>query len=203
MTVGGAENCALPSMRGNPIFTRGLIVKHCMRGMLGMPGMGIAGKAGWLPDCMPGCACAAIASGFLAAWLPAPSLGEAHGPAAWGGVVAGGLFVLPSLFILIALTWIYMALGHLPVVAGILYGIKPAVTAIVLHAAWRIGSRTLRNAWTWSIAIAVLPSAPTIVSFAMIESRIASSVACAVASNKSSMAVLDTNCMEANDGLPA
>ncbi len=72
----------------------------------------------------------------------------------WGGIVSGGLFVLPSLFILIGLTWIYMAFGNLPVVAGILYGIKPAVTAIVLHAAWRIGSRTLRNAWTWSIAVA-------------------------------------------------
>ena len=72
----------------------------------------------------------------------------------WGGIVAGGLFVLPSLFILIALTWTYMAFGHVPAVAGVLYGIKPAVTAIVMHAAWRIGSRTLRNAWTWAIAVA-------------------------------------------------
>ncbi len=70
----------------------------------------------------------------------------------WGGIIAGGLFVLPSLFILIALSWIYMAYGNLPVVAGILYGIKPAVTAIVLHAAWRIGSRALKNGWLWGIA---------------------------------------------------
>ena len=49
----------------------------------------------------------------------------------WGGVISGGLFVLPSLFILIALTWIYLAYGNLPVVAGLFYGIKPAVTAIV------------------------------------------------------------------------
>src|SRR5918911_4273721 len=53
----------------------------------------------------------------------------------WGGIVAGGLFVLPSLFILIALSWIYMAFGEQPLVAGVLYGIKPAVTAIVVHAA--------------------------------------------------------------------
>jgi chromate transporter len=72
----------------------------------------------------------------------------------WGGIVAGGLFVLPSLLILIGLSWIYMAFGDVPAVAGILYGIKPAVTAIVLFAAWRIGSRTLRNAWLWSIAVA-------------------------------------------------
>jgi chromate transporter len=71
-----------------------------------------------------------------------------------GGLVAGGLFVLPSLFILIALSWIYMAWGHLPVVAGALYGIKPAVTAIVLFAAWRIGARALKSAWLWAIAAA-------------------------------------------------
>jgi chromate transporter len=72
----------------------------------------------------------------------------------WGGIVAGALFVLPSLLLLIALSWIYMAYGHVGVVAGVLYGIKPAVAAIVLHAAWRIGSRTLRNAWLWAIAAA-------------------------------------------------
>ena len=71
-----------------------------------------------------------------------------------GGIIAGGLFVLPSVFILVGLSWIYMAFGNVPAVAGILYGIKPAVTAIVLFAAYRIGSRALRNAWLWSIAAA-------------------------------------------------
>jgi chromate transporter len=71
-----------------------------------------------------------------------------------GGIIAGGLFVLPSLFILIGLSWIYMAYGNLPVVAGALYGVKPAVTAIVVFAAWRIGSRALNNAALWSIAAA-------------------------------------------------
>ena len=70
----------------------------------------------------------------------------------WGGFVAGALFVLPSLFILIALSWIYLRFGEVGVVAGIFYGIKPAVTAIVLHAAWRIGSRALKNGWMWGIA---------------------------------------------------
>mgnify|MGYP006278283683 CR=1 FL=1 len=72
----------------------------------------------------------------------------------WGGVVAGALFVLPSLFILIALSWIYMAWGDLPVVAGVFYGIKPAVTAIVVQAAHRIGSRALKGAGLWAIAVA-------------------------------------------------
>ena len=72
----------------------------------------------------------------------------------WGGIVAGALFVLPSLFILIGLSWVYLAFGTVPVVAGLLYGMKPAVTAIVLFAAWRIGSRTLKNAWLIAIAVA-------------------------------------------------
>jgi chromate transporter len=70
----------------------------------------------------------------------------------WGGIVAGGLFVLPSLFILVALSWVYMAYGNVPVIAGFFYGIKPAVTALVVHAAWRVGSRALKNAWLWGIA---------------------------------------------------
>jgi chromate transporter len=72
----------------------------------------------------------------------------------WGGVIAGALFVLPSLFILITLSWLYIAFGEVPVVAGIFYGIKPAVTAIVVHAAHRIGSRALKNNWLWAIAAA-------------------------------------------------
>ena len=71
-----------------------------------------------------------------------------------GGIAAGALFVLPSLFLLIALSWIYLAFGNLPLVAGIFYGIKPAVTALVLHAAHRIGGRALKNGWMWAIAAA-------------------------------------------------
>lgn len=63
----------------------------------------------------------------------------------WGGIAAGILFVLPSLFILIGLTWVYLVYGDVSAVAGILYGIKPAVTAIVVFAAYRIGSRALKN----------------------------------------------------------
>jgi len=72
----------------------------------------------------------------------------------WGGIIAGGLFVLPSLLMLMTLSWIYVAFGHTALVAGIFYGIKPAVTAIVLHAAHRIGSRALKNPWLWLIALA-------------------------------------------------
>ncbi len=71
-----------------------------------------------------------------------------------GGIVAGVLFVLPSLFILIALSWVYIAFGEVPLIAGIFHGIKPAVTAIVVHAAHRIGSRALKNKVLWAIAAA-------------------------------------------------
>lgn len=69
-----------------------------------------------------------------------------------GGIVAGVLFVLPSLFLLIALSWIYLTFGNVPAVAGIFYGIKPAVAAIVIQAAHRIGTRSLRSALLWAIA---------------------------------------------------
>jgi chromate transporter len=74
----------------------------------------------------------------------------------WGGIAAGALFVLPSLAILIGLSWLYVAQGQHPLVAGIFYGIKPAVVAVVAQAAWRVGRRTLRNRVLLAIALAAL-----------------------------------------------
>ncbi|MEO6423462.1 MAG: chromate efflux transporter [Candidatus Nitrotoga sp.] len=71
----------------------------------------------------------------------------------WGGIIAGCLFVLPSFFILVALAWIYLVYGSAPAVAGVLYGIKPAVVAIVLFASYRIGSRILKNMLLWAISL--------------------------------------------------
>jgi len=71
----------------------------------------------------------------------------------FGGIIAGVLFVLPSLFILSILTWVYLSFGDLSAVSGILYGIKPAVTAIVVFAAYRIGSRALPNNVLRAIAV--------------------------------------------------
>lgn len=72
----------------------------------------------------------------------------------WGGILAGLLFVLPSLVMLITLSWVYVAWGHLPVLAGLFFGIKPAVAALVLQATHRLGSRALKNRWMWTIAAA-------------------------------------------------
>jgi chromate transporter len=69
-----------------------------------------------------------------------------------GGLVAGGLFVLPSLALLILLSWIYLTFGSLSLVAGMLAGMKPAVVAIVAFAAYRIGSRVLKHPLLWAVA---------------------------------------------------
>ena len=70
----------------------------------------------------------------------------------WGGIVAGTLFVLPSLLILAGLTWVYLAFGDVTFVQGVFNGIKPAVVAIVVFAAWRIGMRALKNGVLWAMA---------------------------------------------------
>jgi chromate transporter len=62
-----------------------------------------------------------------------------------GALLAGGLFVLPSFFILIALSWVYVAYGQVPAVASTLWGVQCAVAAIVVQALWRVASRTVPN----------------------------------------------------------
>ncbi|MCC6656708.1 MAG: chromate efflux transporter [Rhodocyclaceae bacterium] len=62
-----------------------------------------------------------------------------------GGLMAGLLFFLPAFFLLSLLAGLYLAFGDLPLVQGVFYGIKPAVVAVVLFAAWRIGSRAIKN----------------------------------------------------------
>src|SRR5438874_524061 len=69
-----------------------------------------------------------------------------------GGIVAGAFFVIPSIFVLWTLSYIFVAFGNLPWIAAIFYGLKPAVTAIVLAAVIRIGRKALRNEVMWSIA---------------------------------------------------
>ncbi len=72
----------------------------------------------------------------------------------WGGLIAGGLFVLPSMFMLIGLGWVYVNYGHTPVLSAVLTGIKPAVVAIVLFAAWRVSQKALKTPFAWGLAVA-------------------------------------------------
>ncbi len=69
-----------------------------------------------------------------------------------GGIAAGALFVLPAVFILWGLSWLYMSLGHVSWVAAIFYGLQPAVMAIVAAAVLRIGRKALRNWVLWGLA---------------------------------------------------
>jgi len=62
-----------------------------------------------------------------------------------GGVMAGGLFVLPGIVAIMALSYIYAAFGNVPLVAALFFGLKAAVLAIVLEALLRIGKRALKN----------------------------------------------------------
>src|SRR6516165_6864160 len=71
-----------------------------------------------------------------------------------GGIVAGAFFIIPSIFILWALSYIYVAFGTIPWIAAIFYGLKPAVLAIVAAAVIRIGSRALKNEVMWTLSAA-------------------------------------------------
>jgi chromate transporter len=72
----------------------------------------------------------------------------------WGGIIAGGFFVLPSIFILWLLAWMYASLGTIPAIAALFYGLKPAVVAIVLEAVLRIGKKSLKTRFLYSLAAA-------------------------------------------------
>jgi chromate transporter len=71
-----------------------------------------------------------------------------------GGLMAGGLFILPGILALMALSIIYVGFGQVGVVAGLFFGLKAAVLAIVLDAVIRIGKRALKNQWMMVIAAA-------------------------------------------------
>src|SRR6058998_3913404 len=71
-----------------------------------------------------------------------------------GGIVAGAFFVIPSIFVLLALSYVYAAYGNVPVVVGVLSGFKPVVVAIVVEAMLKIGGRALKRRAHYAIAAA-------------------------------------------------
>jgi chromate transporter len=75
-----------------------------------------------------------------------------HGRA--GGLIAGGLFVLPAFFLLLLLSYVYMAFGQTPVISAALYGVKSAVLGLVVLAAYRLGSKALKSPSAIGLAIA-------------------------------------------------
>ncbi len=91
--------------------------------------------------------------------LPGPEAQQLATYSGWlmhgtrGGIVAGSLFVLPSLILLILLSWAYTVWGQHTWGQALLWGLKPAVTALVLHAAYRLALRTLTARWLWALAV--------------------------------------------------
>lgn len=70
-----------------------------------------------------------------------------------GGIIAGAFFVIPSIFILLVLSYVYAAYGHIAAVNGVLQGFKPVVVAIVVEALFKIGKRALKREIHYAIAI--------------------------------------------------
>ena len=91
--------------------------------------------------------------------LPGPEATELAIYVAWrmhgiaGGIVAGSFFVIPSIFVLLLLSWLSVAYTDVPVIRGLLYGVQPVVMAIVLDAVIRVGRRTLKHRLLYVFAI--------------------------------------------------
>lgn len=92
--------------------------------------------------------------------LPGPEAQQLATYAGWllhgvrGGLVAGGLFVLPGVAVMLGLSWLYAAHGEIPWVAALFYGVKAAVVALVAQAVVRIGGRALKGWVDGTIALA-------------------------------------------------
>src|SRR6202043_3554974 len=70
-----------------------------------------------------------------------------------GAIVAGGLFVLPGIIAIMALSWVYALFGQVPIVAALFFGLKAAVLAIVLYAVYRVGGRALKSGAMIGLAV--------------------------------------------------
>ncbi|HEY1468411.1 MAG TPA: chromate efflux transporter [Candidatus Acidoferrum sp.] len=97
-----------------------------------------------------------------ASLLPGPSstevaiyLGEIRGGLA-GLIVAGACFILPAAVLVIALAWAYLKYGAMPQVAGLLFGIKPVVVALIAQAIWNLGRTALKSVWLGALAIVAI-----------------------------------------------
>ena len=83
--------------------------------------------------------------------LPGPEAQQLAAYIGWlmhktkGGLFAGVLFVLPGLFAIMALSWLYVLFGKLTIIEGLFFGLKAAVLVIVIEAVLRVGRRALKN----------------------------------------------------------
>jgi chromate transporter len=95
-------------------------------------------------------------------FIPGPNSTEmaihiGHRRAGWAGLmVAGACFILPAAILVGVLAWAYVRWGALPQAAGLLYGVKPVVIAVVLQALWKLGRSAVKTVWLMAVAIASL-----------------------------------------------
>jgi chromate transporter len=77
--------------------------------------------------------------------------------AGWPGLVAGGVsFVLPATLIVLCLAWAYVRYGSTPAAGWLLYGVKPVVIALIVHALWDLGRKGIRDGLTAAAGLVVL-----------------------------------------------
>jgi chromate transporter len=94
--------------------------------------------------------------------IPGPNSTElaihiGHRQAGWPGLlVAGVSFILPAVLIVIVFAWAYVRYGSLPQVAGVLYGVKPVIIAIVLQALWSLGRTAIKSKFLVVVALLAL-----------------------------------------------
>ena len=88
--------------------------------------------------------------------IPGPSSSElaihiGYLRAGWMGLVVGGIcFIFPAAILVACIAWAYVRFGHLPAVAGVLYGVKPVVVAVILQALWGLGRTAVKS---WAIGV--------------------------------------------------
>jgi chromate transporter len=117
--------------------------------------------------------------------LPGPSSSEVaiylgYVRAGWPGLLVGGAcFIVPAALLVAALAWMYTRFGSLPQMAGVLYGIRPVVVAIILQAVWRLGRAAMRD--TTSVSVGVAAAALSVAGLAPVAVLIVSGIALAVA----------------------
>jgi chromate transporter len=94
--------------------------------------------------------------------IPGPNSTElaihiGHRQAGWPGLLVAGIsFILPAALIVTAFAWAYVRYGSLPQVAGVLYGVKPVIIAIVLQALWSLGRTAIKTKFLAFVAVAAV-----------------------------------------------
>ena len=125
--------------------------------------------------------------------IPGPSSTElaifiGYEQAGWLGlVVAGVCFILPAALMVTVLAWAYVRFGTIPQIAGVLYGIKPVVIAVVAQALWGLAPKAIkRSAWLGALGLlaCVASALGAEALLVLLGGGVASAVACEIASNK-------------------